>query len=319
MDAPQAVPDESEHTLETSEEAQSSVLSNILRLERLRPLSLFSTGHSGCNVILTKTDSGQFFVVKAPTDQHSQQEIIDNIHGYREMVTENVGDMVPQHHIGHAEDRTYLVMEYLGDDFASASRSSEQPESLYESLRRQMVGIYRRTTKQDGKCGPFLERVHALLQRNLHEVARAGLVRGERVTSALDIDKKDLATDTSCFGVFDFTPEDIFLTETGIRYPDPKHSIRGNPIIDLACFAGVAKDILHLPGSSSGYEKLEEYAVNEVSEILHLTALQARRIFGLGRALQCSLSSRFRLKSDPALATTYAERSLDSLGRVSDI
>jgi len=270
-------------------------------------------------VILTKSDDGQLFVVKAPTDQHSQQEIINNIHGYREMIGENIGDMVPMHCIGHVDDRTYLVMEYLGDDFASATKKSEQPESLYESLRKHMVEVYQRTTEQDGKCESFMERVNTLLHLNLCKISDAGMLPRDRVPDALDAKKENLVTDRSCFGVVEVTTEDIFLSKTGVRYPDPKHNIRGNPIIDLACFSGVARDIMHLPGSSEGYKTLERCAVNDVSEILNLTALQARKIFCLGRALQCSLSSRFRIKSDPTLAATYAEHSLDSLCMISKL
>src|SRR5690606_2653353 len=100
-------------------------------------------------------------------------------------------------------------------------------------------------------------------------------------------------------------------------YPDPKYDIRGNPIIDLACFSGVARDIMKLPASDEGYDLLFDFATGEVAGMLNLSEESAEKIFNLGRALQCAHGSRFRVESEPTRAKELASASIAFLNQLS--
>ena len=101
-----------------------------------------------------------------------------------------------------------------------------------------------------------------------------------------------------CFSNWDFTPDDVYLTSSGIKYSDPHEQVTGIPIIDLACFAGVA--VAHgLPGSDAAYGRIESFAMHRVAGILEIDEETARKLFLLGRILQCFLSARFRSKDFP--------------------
>lgn len=275
---------------------------------------IFLTGHSGCQVVLAKDDRERQFVLKFPTNTSSQQEVLDNIRGYKEMAKEGVSEMVPNHTIGTLDDKIYLVMEYLGKDFATSTEDMPHPEELYSTLCDRMLPIYAGTRKMDGRSNIFLERMLERIRENFFQyIIPAEMASASAAHALVKIRIEELKTDYSTFGVFDFTPEDIFLTQTGVMYPDPKHEVRGNPIVDLACFSGVSRDALKLPGSVQGYDCIEQCASDAVANILHLTETQARRIFLLGRALQCSFSSRFRIEKEPELASVYADQSLKYL------
>lgn len=105
-----------------------------------------------------------------------------------------------------------------------------------------------------------------------------------------------------CFSTFDFTPEDVFVAASTLKYVDPKPGQLGVPILDLACFAGVARDAHKLPGAEAGYDTLRAFALLEVADLLDIKRDQGELLFGLGRALQLGLSGFFRLESEPAVA-----------------
>lgn len=116
-----------------------------------------------------------------------------------------------------------------------------------------------------------------------------------------------------CFSSFDFTPEDVFVSEAAIKYADPVTSVVGIPIIDLACFSGVARDAYQLPGSAEGHDILYSYAIEHVSSILGINSTEAIRIWHFGRALQCALSARFRIDSDEGKSMSLTQLSEDHL------
>jgi len=100
-----------------------------------------------------------------------------------------------------------------------------------------------------------------------------------------------------------------------LRYADPLPNLLGIPVIDLACFAGVARDAYHLPGSRLGYMVLRKLALWEVPKIIGLGSEECARLFFFGRALQCSLSSRFRIEKDFLAAEKFYRKSKFFLGK----
>lgn len=195
--------------------------------------------------------------------------------------------------------------------FAKRTHYESLPELMYAKLVHNMESIYGKTIQVDESSYNFIARIQELLRNNyLGHILPAKLIDPDMIIPHLAFDIDVFNTSKSCFAVFDFTPEDVYLTEDAIRYPDPKADVRGNPIIDLACFAGVSRDIYELPGSKEGYDYLEDLAIYDISNKLGLTQLTARELFNLGRSLQYSLSSRFRIQSEPTLAQEYAQESV---------
>jgi hypothetical protein len=217
--------------------------------------------------------------------------------------------------VGGFSDRKYIIMSYLGEDFAQQSMRSERSLLLYSILPVLLGPIYRRTKKKDEESKKFLERMKHRLEKNYREyLIPSGATSEKSLELLYDIEKH--APEFSCFAVFDFTPEDVYLIGDKIKYPDPKQEIRGVPIIDIACFAGLAKDVYHLPSSNEGYAILKKFALNEIPEILEMSRKDAKIIFYYGRALQFSLSSRFRINREMGKAKIYAAKSLGYLHRI---
>lgn len=275
-------------------------------------LKFFTTGHSGNQVVLAENTKHDRYVVKIPQDEISQTEVITNLQGYKKIEQNGISDILPEvRRTGRVRQFTYLVTNFLGDDFATRAHYESVPELMYTKLAHNMEPIYGKTIQVDGSSHNFIVRIQELLRKNyLTHILRAKLIDPNTILPHLAFDIDAFNTPKSCFAVFDFTPEDVYLTENTIKYPDPKADIRGNPIIDLACFAGISRDVYALPGSSHGYGYLEDLAIYDVSDKLGLTQSTARRLFSLGRSLQYSLSARFRIQSDPTIAQEYAQESV---------
>jgi hypothetical protein len=107
----------------------------------------------------------------------------------------------------------------------------------------------------------------------------------------------------SAFACWDLTPEDLFIVNGVLKYPDPKASLRGIPIIDLACFGGVCRDSYKLKGSTEAYKTIEAFATGEVAHMFDVNTTDARKLFSLGRALQSALTSRFAIDLEKARAS----------------
>lgn len=66
-----------------------------------------------------------------------------------------------------------------------------------------------------------------------------------------------------------------------------------------------------LSGSSIGYILLEHFATNIIPDMLGFGRKMAISLFEFGRALQCSLSARFRIKTDFEKASLLYNLSCD--------
>lgn len=296
----------------------STYTRDALLQEGVEFVSCFTTGHSGNQVVLAKDVHQQLYVLKIPQDERSQAEVFTNLRGFRAIEENGLGRILPDvRRIGQVRDYTYLVTNYLGENFETKVKTNLTPEALFENLANKMDIVYSMSIKEDGNSFSFINRIQAMLRRNyINHLIPSKLIGPDDVMPYLEFDSTPFCTPTSCFAVFDFTPEDIYIGEDTIKYPDPKADVRGNPTIDLACFAGVSRDVYKLPGSESGYRTLEDLAIYGVSQKLRLTPAVARRLFNLGRALQLSLSARFRVNTDPTLAQTYTDESFHYLQAV---
>lgn len=278
---------------------------------------VFTTGHSGCVVLKVKDEEQEDLVLKISTDKRSQDEVVTNLKGYHALEQAGLSELIPDYlMVGKKGDTIYLLTSFLGDDFESLSRKIDNPEILYEDLITRMDRIYTKSTKRDNESNKSIERATNLLRSNFrNHILPSGLIEEEQANAIFRFEQSLLYSDISSFGVFDFTPEDIYLWGDTIKYPDPKENVRGNPLIDLACFAGVSRDVYQMPGSERGYELIHSYAVETLSQLVEVDGKTAEQTFNLGRSLQYSLSSRFRVGSDPQRAREYAQLSIDYIKR----
>jgi hypothetical protein len=203
-------------------------------------------------------------------------------------------------------------MDYLGDNFLEANKKSNNPKKDYKTLCDILSKIYKKSREHNDSLEFIKEMKDRMIRYYRDYLIPAGHIKEKDLSFIKQYEIKTLNSEYSCFAVFDFTPEDVYILDNKLKYPDPKHSLIGNPIIDLACFAGLARDVYVMKKSDYGYELLKDFALGEVSELLKIDKIKASKIFNFGRALQCSLSSRFRIKK-PDKSKLFANKSLHYL------
>lgn len=251
---------------------------------------------------------GSSAILKVGTDQVSKDEIAKNLSGYRDMDTLGVSQLAPRIFSTQTTgDTHYILMEDCGDDFYTQVKKSDAPESLYVTLAAVMEKVYKRTL-QPNNGGQYM--IRAVIARVGEQYTNylqktfdpARLIAAQLAQLVPTFETIVLAR--ACFANWDFTPEDVYLQGDQVRYSDPQAMSLGLPIIDLACFAGVARDAYHLPGNDKGYAHLERLATRRVARLFGITRQAGEKYFALGRLLQSFLSARVRIQSDPVQART---------------
>jgi len=296
-------------------DSPNELISNILCNEDLELIRIFNTGNSGAIVLHTHNKYHEEFVLKIALNNRSKQEIDKNEMGYKAIKKAGLDSLLPtQYEIRTYDGVKYLKMNYLGKSFLERTKIDENPFELYKILVNKLNPIYGSSTNKSDAGEEFLIRMRKILQKNYNEfLMPARIVTKDDVKEYINKHIEKEAKKHCCFAVFDFTPEDVYLSADGIKYPDATDKIEGIPIIDLACFGGVARDVYNLEGSTHGYEILENYAILKVAKILSLPVDNAQKLFYYGRALQLSLSSRFRIEKEPEKAKILAKQSLNYL------
>ena len=200
-----------------------------------------------------------------------------------------------------------IIMEYVGVDFRNRVSEEQEPVKLYSSLVNLMDPLYTQSLTGNGQESRlFLEARkekligYSKLFGDVFSTDQLEMVEGVRIPENLN---------ESCFAVFDFTPDNVFIKDGKIRYIDPKDEVLGNPILELAAFAGVSRDRYLLAGSVEGHEIIRDYALNELADKLKMESQDAELVWNLGRATQCLLSARFH--SEPSGRKKFAVDSME--------
>lgn len=255
-----------------------------------------------CKSVYRGRFSGEDVVVKIGISGLEQEEIRKNVLGYQEMISIGAKSLIPDPlKCFSVRDSSVIIMQDCGLDFWHAVQQSSRPVTLYERLAEKLKLAYRETKNNAQKAIESLEEIRTRLLEQYDKYLFPAFSESFDTQHIVDFEKQNLGKflpQYSCFSTFDFTPEDVFLSSFGLKYADPQPGLLGIPAIDLACFAGVARDAYDLPGSKEGYEILKALAIYELPQIIGLDSVMCNKVFLLGRSLQCALSSRFRIGED---------------------
>lgn len=240
-------------------------------------------------------------VVKIGDTEKGAKEVLDNVAGYEEIVNLGIEWLIPEYReLITVEETPVIIMSDCGEVFLEASKTHPEPVQLYEQLAQRTDRLYWNTFRGTNKPYEFAETCKRLLQKSYVELQSdrcspdvAKCINAWKVSS--------LRTDFCSFSTFDFTPEDVFVNEKGLKYADPKAGQLGVPIIDMACFAGTA--LAHqLPESEAGHDLLRSCATSELASMFDYSRDQAEMCYEIGRAIQLGFSSHFRREKTPAKA-----------------
>lgn len=276
----------------------------------------------GCNsdiVCIATNESGAKVVVKAAKTENSIAEIRMNSIGYDNLRKCGLNFFIPKilaYEFG--DDYAFMIMEYLGPNFLYQAKNSENPLELYRSLMDSLEKVYHTSLKMGAEGH---EAVDAFIGKtmDIYEKYVCPNLDKERQMLPL-LQRMHLSIGTSsinfcCFSNWDFTLEDVYLTDSGVKYSDPHVDILGIPIIDMACFGGLIK-LYNLPHGDDGYVEFKKFAVGRVANILHIPAGQAEKIFHLGKLFQCFMSIRFRYEKTPEQAAAIFEEAKEVIEKI---
>lgn len=290
-------------------------------LEEITMIHRFDRGHSGCEVQLVEIKGEKRVLKKAKiTNPRAVLEIRNNLKGLERMQKEGISFLLPDK-LGFAEEENevMLLMSYLGNDLESEINHSEDPLDLYLAVLSNLLKAYSLTLQQSTyareESSTYIEMIKAQLMKNYSEhLIPRGLVLESSIRLVEDLKLPEVGI--SSFACWDLTPEDLFLVDGILKYPDPKADLRGIPIIDLACFAGVCMDSYMMKSSKDAYEKIKQFATSDVAHLFGLTEQEANIFFNLGRSLQSSLTSRFatdikKAKENALKSNQYLQRTLE--------
>lgn len=281
----------------------SAFLQRVCEENELEVVNKFVFGNVCDAVYLTRNSQGVLLVLKLGTTEKSIKEIAMNIRGYNKLIALGLNWFIPGLIAYHLDPKvSWILMEYCGEDFITKIKKSSDPILMYRKLIQDLSRVYGQSLKQgpEGRdsVASVIKKVEEQYYKYIGPVFDPqGRIQITQVEKAMGLPR----VTSCCFSNWDFTPDDVYLTEQGIKYSDPHDEVLGIPIMGLACFAGVAK-VYDLPCWQEGYEIIMNYAVTDVARILSLPQEIAENIFSLGRLLQCFLSARFRIQSDPKKA-----------------
>lgn len=280
--------------------------------DRENPLTLGNV----CPWVFPAQQADTALVIKVGLSERAAQEVRMNQKGYENLKLIGASLLIPEPlQFVELHGVPIIIMGNCGEDFYHTVHRAPKPLKFYEYLTNHMEHVYHATLTTAISALPGLETLRERLIRQ-YVVHLGGLADLALIEKLRSVSLAPFAPPMVCFSTFDFTPEDVFVTARSVKYVDPLPENLGVPIFDLACFAGVARDAHNLPGSIEGYETLEHYACKELPSLLNLSPQAASSIFAFGRALQMSLSARFRIKTEPEKAKQFAKQSMDFLREV---
>lgn len=257
-----------------------------------------------CKSVFRARRGDNHLVVKIGFTDIEKREIEFNRQGYEKMREIGASNLIPSPlefiSIGEV---SLIVMQDCGLDFWHAVHEANDPARLYRRLTEELTAVYRQTLHSSDEAVAVLNSLkQRLIEQYLNYLFPVFGQRKDLLRSLEAASMDSYRPGYICFSSFDFTPEDVFLTQEGLKFADPLPDVVGIPVIDMACFSGVCRDAYELLGAREGYNILHRFAVSIVPDIISLDRAKAKKLFAFGRALQCVLSARFRINREQVKA-----------------
>jgi len=262
-------------------------------------------GLNNDGVYRVRNDNSVSLILKIATKPNTIAEIAMNLRGYQALRENSLSCVIPAiffHEL--SAQQAMIITEDFGDNFLTQITNTKHPVNFYQNLSSELERIYL-LSRQSGCHGR--EKIISIISLVIEQYEKylfMHMDKERQIATALHTLQSSIAVDSlsfCCFSDWDFTPEDIYLTEAGLKYSDPHDDILGVPIIDLACFSALVK-LYGLPEAETGYEVLKQLALEKVPALLSIDKQLALKLFFLGRLLQRFLSARFRFEAQPEQA-----------------
>ncbi|MEK7665422.1 MAG: hypothetical protein AAB337_00910 [Patescibacteria group bacterium] len=261
-----------------------------------------------CKTVYRVRQDGRSLVVKIGYGELAQKEVEANWEGYINLRRIGAGGLLPNTlDLHQVRGVPCLLMEDCGVNFIDVARTAARPVECFSRLLLAMDPIYRASLSTESPV-PAIRAMRDLVVEQWAGYL-ADLIPPNLVSRFRAAEFEMFGGMCSCFSTFEFKPDDLFLTDGGVKKVDPIRDNLGCPAIDLACFAGVCRDAYRLPGANSGYRLLHTFAVEQLPQILGGSPAHLEAAFSLGRSLQCALSARFRREPYPKQGRMFATRS----------
>lgn len=287
---------------------QHALLKLVAEELRLEFQEQILVGENCKTVFRARHHDGRSLIVKIGFGEWAKKEVEANWRGYAQLRKIGAGDLIPnlleRHEI---KGVPCLLMDDCGPNFIDAIKLSAQPANCFSRLLQSMENIYRASLSVEPPVLAIRATRDLVVEQwtgYLEDLVPPTLIARFRV-----IDFQAFGSMRSCFSTFEFKPDDLFLTEQGVKKVDPVRDNLGCPAVDLACFAGVCRDAYRLPGSHGGYRLFHRFATEKLPQIIGGSRVTLEVAFSLGRSLQCALSARFRRGPYPDQGRLFARRS----------
>jgi hypothetical protein len=296
------------------------IIKIICARHKLEIIKIFNLGDTASLVFQVKCND-KLMVLKVALDTMSKKQVKDNYIGYKRMIQMGLSELVPTiYAFSYLPECAYILMDYCGENFIEIAKKASDPLVLYKRLATNLHKIYLTSLCQRSQEQNYINEIFNNIVMNYQKYLRESLDPPGRFDNLIHevCSSSSFGQDLrlACFADWNFTPENVYLTETSFKYSDPNKDVIGIPIIDLACFAGVARDAYELPGSHAGYQILVELALKSVPEILQIPNDTAVNIFNASRVLQLFLSARFRIKNNFKKAEILFHKGINYLKQI---
>lgn len=285
----------------------------LLRLKTQHGITLFldkriEFGHV-CKTVFRANKSGQAVIVKIGLTEEARREVLMNRAGYDDMRRIGAASYLPSPcEFMEISGMPILVMEDCGENLFRRLQRSSNPIKVFKRIASELMRLYQATCHRDesGEGQRALLNAFTVLEEQFrdHLGTYEPFLVSQPLLEILKQKLSGISLNLACFACWDFTPEDMFLTPSGLKIIDPPQYVSGIPIVDLACFAGVSRDVYHLPGSKNGYQLVQKLSF-DAGKLLGLTESEINFLFNFGRTLQSSLSSRHRIGKEEKLSKKY--------------
>lgn len=274
-------------------------LQQVCHANNLQVIEKYGLGHVSGGVALVSSSQKRLLVIKTADSPRRVNELCMNWTGFLKLQRLGIGSFTPtiiQANFSPELSRGYLLMEYAGENFLSQVRAHEDPRLLYQQLAHELVRVYENSRRS---YSVDLTRQFMMIQfgKVIDKISKylrpyQSLQSHRRLNQIQRFIRRAPYPRTLCYSDMLMSPDDVYLTATGVQHSDLPNYVLGLPAVDLGCFASTARYEYRLPGSEQGFGILHKMAVTTLCDSLDMRVEVAESVFHLGVGIQCVLAAK---------------------------